>query len=173
MEQIYTLSEMGTAFLGVAKSTGNAVSGTAMRFKMVSPLAKARRIANDLSQPLKEVISSMLFIEGVKLDSKDINIAWRDSLPKDPRELAELTKCEAGSTAVKPLINAVMDNYNMDEATAESYVRKILEEQQTFADLKRSGNNSDDDTQNNRTKGSVLNPANDQNKGGADNPLKQ
>lgn len=173
MEQIYTLSEMGTAFLGVAKSTGNAVSGTAMRFKMVSPLAKARRIANDLSQPLKEVISSMLFIEGVKLDSKDINVAWRDSLPKDPRELAELTKCEAGSTAVKPLINAVMDNYGMDEATAESYVQKILEEQQTFADLKRSGNNSDDDTQNNRTKGSVLDPANDQNKGGADNPLKQ
>ena len=173
MEQIYTLSEMGTAFLGVAKSTGNAVSGTAMRFKMISPLAKARRIANDLSQPLKEVISSMLFIEGTKLDSKDINIAWRDSLPKDPRELAELTKCEAGSTAVKPLINAIMDNYGIDEATAEQYVQTILEEQQTFAELKRSGNNSDDDTQNNRTKGSTLNPANDQNKGGADNPLKK
>lgn len=173
MEQMYTLSEMGTAFLGVAKSTGNAISGTAMRFKMISPLSKARRIANDLSQPLREVISSMLFIEGTKIDSKDLNIAWRDSLPKDPRELAELTKCESGSTAIKPLINAIMDNYGIDEATAEEYVQKILEEQKVFVELRRSGNQSNDDTQNNRTKGSIMNPANDQNKGGADNPLKQ
>ena len=172
-EQIYILSEMGTTFLGAAKSTGNAVSGTAMRFKMISPLEKARRIQNDLSQPVKEIISSMLCIEKIMVDPKDINIAWKDSLPKDPRELAELAKCEAGSTAVKPLLQAIMDNYGIDEATAEEYVQKILEEQQTFADLRRSGNNSDDDTQNNRTKGSTMNPANDQNKGGADNPLKK
>ena len=172
-EQIYTLSEMGTAFLGVAKSTGNAVSGTAMRFKMISPLEKARRISNDLTQPIKQIISSMLSIEKIEVAARDINIAWKDSLPKDPRELAELTKTEAGSTAVKPLLQAIMDNYGIDEATAESYVQKILEEQQTFATLKRSGNNSDDDTQNNKTKGSIMNPANDQNKNGADNPLKK
>lgn len=126
-KQIYILSEMGEAFLGAPEGAGNVVSGTAMRFKMISPLEKARRITNELTEPLKEVISTMLSIEKIQLDAKDINIAWRDSLPKDPKEVAELTRIEAGSVAVKPLLHAIMDNYDLDQESAEQYVEGILE----------------------------------------------
>lgn len=173
-EQIYILSEMGAAFLGASSSTGNVVSGTAMRFKMISPLEKARRITNDLTQPLKEIISSMLSIEKVKCEAKDINVAWKDSLPKDPRELVELTKLESGTVAIKPLLHALMDNFGIDEDTAKSYIDGILKEQEQFSavnatntiDGKSHGAGAKADP---REKGSKMNPTDDQNIGGAEN----
>lgn len=171
-KQIYILSEMGEAFLGAPGGTGNVVSGTAMRFKMISPLAKARRITNDLAGPLQEIVSALLSIEGVKIDALNINIAWKDSLPKDPRELAELTRLEAGSVAVKPLKNALIDNYELDKETAESYVETILEflERQhaeaadpaTGEDGRSHGPTAGVDT---RKKGSAMDPASSENRG--------
>ena len=50
VNQLYILSEMGAAILGGGDGSGTAISGTAMRFKMVNPLAKARRIANSMTR---------------------------------------------------------------------------------------------------------------------------
>ena len=138
-EQIYILSEMGSAFIGAAGSTGNVVSGTAMRFKMVSPLEKARRIANDLTQPFKEIVSSMLSLDGVTLDAKDINITWKDSLPKDPKELVELSKAESGSTVIKPLVKVLQDNFGLDEATANKWIEEALNEKEKFQKVEGQG----------------------------------
>ena len=154
MEQIYILSEMGPAFIG-AGNTGNVVSGTAMRYKMISPLEKARRIQNDLTEPLKELFASILTIDGVKSSPEDINIAWKDPLPKDPREVAELTKVEAGTAAVKPLKHAIMDNYDVDESTAEEYIEEIYETLEKMS--KVSGSLKDAETDDNRTSGNSLN----------------
>lgn len=138
-EQIYILSEMGSAFIGAAGSTGNVVSGTAMRFKMVSPLEKARRIANDLTQPFKEIVSSMLTIDGKTLDPKDINITWKDSLPKDPKEMVELSKAESGETAIKPLVKVLRDNFGLDEDTAKDWIAEILKEKEQFRAVEGQG----------------------------------
>ena len=132
-KQIYILSEMGEAFLGAPEGSSNVVSGTAMRFKMISPLEKARRIANDLTEPLKEVISTLMMLSGKTIDAADISIAWKDSLPKDPRDVAELARVEAGTTAVKPLIHAIMDNYDMDKKSAQHYVENILKDMEKFS----------------------------------------
>lgn len=59
INQLYILSEMGAALLGGADGSTTAISGTAMRFKMVNPLAKARRIANSLTLPVRRLISSL------------------------------------------------------------------------------------------------------------------
>lgn len=138
-EQIYILSEMGSAFIGAAGSTGNVVSGTAMRFKMVSPLEKARRIANDLTEPFKEIVSSMLAVDNEELNAKDINITWKDSLPKDPKELVELSKAESGSTVIKPLIKVLQDNFGLDEATAQKWISDALAEKAEFKKVETSG----------------------------------
>ena len=175
-KQIYTLSEMGEAFISAPSGTGNVVSGTAMRFKMISPLEKARRIQSALTEPLKEIMSSLLSIENVDLPEKEINITWKDSLPKDPRETAELTKVEAGSVAVKPLVHAIMDNYDLDLETAEHYVEEIKKFQ---ADMKAVTDNSNIDPAtgkdgrshpananvDSRKMGSQLNPASEAQRG--------
>lgn len=173
-EQIYILSEMGEAFLGAPGGTGNVVSGTAMRFKMISPLEKARRIANDLTEPLKKIVSTLLFIEGIALSPIDINVAWRDSLPKDPREVAELARLESGAPAIKPLDHAIMDNYDLDKDTAEHYIEAIQRYLKIFK--KQESNDSLEVKEDGRShgatgsidirkKGSIMQPASSENRG--------
>ena len=59
VNQMYILSEMGAAILGGQDGSSQAISGTAMRFKMVNPLAKARRIANSMTLPVRKLFSSL------------------------------------------------------------------------------------------------------------------
>lgn len=136
LTQIYILSEMGEAFLGNTQGAGQAVSGTAMRYKMASPLEKARRVANSFTLPLKKLMSSLVYIEtGTKMRYQDINIIWEDSLPKDPREVAELTRLQTGAPQVLPLKHALMENYDMDTVDAEHYIEEIHKDQEAWAAL--------------------------------------
>lgn len=175
-EQIYILSEMGEAFLGVPKGSSNVVSGTAMRFKLISPLEKARRIENEVAEPLKKIISTLLYIDDkIIVDAKDINIAWRDSLPKDPKEVAELAKSESGVVAIKPLLNSIMDNYELDEQTAQQYVDGIMADQKAFSEITNPNINpaTGEDGRSHpasgkidpRKNGSQLNPSSSENRG--------
>lgn len=178
-KQIYILSEMGEAFLGTSGGTGNVVSGTAMRFKMISPLEKARRITNDITEPFKEIISTLMFLSGTEIDVSALNVAWKDSLPKDPREVAELARLEAGSPAVKPLVHAIMDNYDVDKKTAEHYVTKVMEDLKKFSEAQVKNNQANTDPATGedgrshgatgsidiRKKGSPTDPASSENRG--------
>lgn len=168
-KQIYVLSEMGEAFLGTADGGGNVVSGTAMRFKMLSPLEKARRVENRLTEPVKDIMSTLMFLAGEEIVSSDINIAWRDSLPKDPSETANLTRLESGAPAVKPLFHALMDNYELDKETAQHYVENILVEQEKFRLSKNDPVNPQDGRSKTpekvdvREKNSMMDPASSEN----------
>lgn len=59
VNKLYILSEMGAALLGGQDGSSIAVSGTAMRFKMVNPLAKARRIANSMTRSVRMLFSEL------------------------------------------------------------------------------------------------------------------
>ena len=167
---------MGPAFIGASNSTGNVVSGTAMRYKMISPLEKARRIQNDLTEPLREVISSILSIEKLNIPAIELDIVWKDPLPKDPREIAELTRVETGSAAVKPLLHSIMDNYGIDKETAEHYIEEIYKQMEIMKkfngtnynndqnNLKPDGRSEDKNLSDLRAKGSNNDPASDTNK---------
>lgn len=135
--QIYIMSEMGEAFLGNTQGAGQAVSGTAMRYKMVSPLEKARRVYNSFTLPLKKLMSCLIYIDtGEKMRYQDINIIWEDSLPKDPREVAELTRLQTGAPQILPLKHALMENYSMDTVDAEHFIEEIRKDQEAWASLR-------------------------------------
>ena len=83
INQLYILSEMGAALLGSQEGSSQAISGTAMRFKMVNPLAKVRRIANSLTRPVRQlfsVLSNTAEVDDSEFESPD-NTA---QAPKDP-----------------------------------------------------------------------------------------
>lgn len=132
LNQLYVISEMGAAFLGTSDSTGQAISGTAMRFKMASPLIKARRVKNSLTLPLKRLITGLGEIDGQPMKFQDITIQWDDSLPKDPREQVELIRLETGLTQIMPLRKALMDEYDMKAEDADKLIKEILKEQELF-----------------------------------------
>lgn len=126
INQLYILSEMGAALLGSQQGSSQAVSGTAMRFKMVNPLAKARRVANALTRPVRSLFSTLL----PEIERKNISVFWSDGLPEDPRENVELIKLATGVTQMIPLEIAITEYFNRSPEEARSWIKKIAKEQE-------------------------------------------
>lgn len=125
INQLYIISEMGAALLGSTEGSGQAVSGTAMRFKMVNPLAKARRISNSLTNTVKKLFS--MLSEGT-IESGNISVEWEDGLPDDPRENIENAKLATGATKLMPLEDAIMEYFNRSNGEAKTWIQKIRTE---------------------------------------------
>ena len=120
INQLYILSELGAALIGATDSVGGAISGTAMRFKLVNPLAKARRTANALTLGVRKLFGLM---SGV--DYKNISVFWEDGLPDDPRENVETAVLASGSSSVMPLKQAIMEYFNRTSTEADEWVEAI------------------------------------------------
>lgn len=140
INQLYILSEMGAALLGSTDGGSQAISGTAMRFKMVNPLAKARRISNSLTLPVKRLFECL---SRGAIASSTISIGWKDGLPDDPRENIEIAKLATGATQMMPLEDAIREYLNRSEEEALLWIDKIDAEKQKAAERMLSNQNSD------------------------------
>lgn len=126
INQLYILSEMGAALLGGQDGSSQAISGTAMRFKMVNPLAKARRIANALTRPVRQLFASL----SKQLQYENISVLWSDGLPDDPRENIENAKLASGATQMMPLEKAIMEYFSRSNDEAKQWIQMILDERE-------------------------------------------
>lgn len=129
INQLYILSEMGAALLGGQDGSGQAISGTAMRFKMVNPLAKARRIANSLTRPVRQLFASMSITADEQIDYNSISVFWADGLPDDPRENVEICKLATGATKMMPLEKGIMEYFGRSNEEALEWIDMIKGEQ--------------------------------------------
>ena len=161
INQLYILSEMGAALLGGQDGSSQAISGTAMRFKMVNPLAKVRRIANSLTRPVRQlfsVLSATAEVDESEFESPEsvpqangvvaqpkaltlpipyrkISVFWADGLPDDPRENIEICKLATGATKMMPLEKGIMEYFGRSNEEALQWIeliRRESEEAQTF-----------------------------------------
>lgn len=158
INQLYILSEMGAALLGGQDGSSQAISGTAMRFKMVNPLAKVRRIANSLSLPVRKLFSVLSKTAEVDEDEfkipvsvpqaegegaqpkpeekplvlpipyRRISIFWEDGLPDDPRENIESCKLATGATKMMPLEKGIMEFFGRSNEEALQWIELIRQE---------------------------------------------
>lgn len=120
INQLYILSEMGSALLGSFDGGSNVISGTAMRFKMVNPLSKARRVANSMTYSVRKLFESL---SGV--DANEISVSWYDGLPDDPREAIENAKLASGQTQLMPLEYAIMEFFSKSNEEAKTWMSMI------------------------------------------------
>lgn len=151
INQLYILSEMGAAILGGQDGSSQAISGTAMRFKMVNPLAKARRIANSLTRPVRMLFANLSTSAEVEEQSKPvtpdgvaasvqltplvlpipfrkISVFWADGLPDDPRENVEICKLATGETKMMPLVQGIMEYFGRTNEEALQWVEQLREQ---------------------------------------------
>lgn len=144
VDQLYILSEMGSALAGARDSTFQAVSGAAMRAKMVTPLAKARRISNSLTIHVKKLLS-ILSSKGYPQAFKpnEISVVWSDGLPNDPRELLELAKLACGENTIMPIKEAIMRYLDITNKEAEQWIKSI--DDRALEQLEREQANLDAD----------------------------
>lgn len=126
INQLYVLSEMGAALLGANDGGSQAVSGNALRLKMVNPLAKVRRISNNLTKPVT-ILFADISERGYDevLDRKNISVVWKDGLPNDPREQAELIKLLTGEAKIMPLVKALEQHLNLSHEEALKWVEML------------------------------------------------
>jgi hypothetical protein len=126
-QQLYILTEMGSALLGAGGAeSGQAISGTAMRFKLANPLAKARRISNLLTLPARSLFSIC-----TKIDKKDIAIVWQDGLPDDPKETMDMLKVATGQTQMMPLKVGIEEILKRTPEEADLWIAEIEKNKQT------------------------------------------
>lgn len=188
VNQLYILSEMGAALLGGQDGSSQAISGTAMRFKMVNPLAKVRRIANSLTRPVRQlfsVLSNTAEVDESEFESPEssplvlpipyrkISVFWADGLPDDPRENIENCKLATGATKMMPLEKGIMEYFGRSNEEALQWISSIRKETEESMLSQETPSDDDDDDDDDPNKpgpqdGTGVNP----NKKGSDTGLK-
>lgn len=153
INQLYILSELGAALTGGTGESANAVSGSAMRFKLVNPIAKARRVSNSLTQPMKRLISligsNMPDIdpetgepgsgEDTQLPFGHITINWQDGLPNDPSEELAMCKLASGEAKMMPLEDALVQFMGKTRSTAQALADKVREQNLVAEEINKPG----------------------------------
>lgn len=123
MEQLYTLSEMGQAFMQ-SGGGGEANSGTALKLRMVSPRIKAARLASINQAAIKKVITLLAKINGIPLDYDGLTIHWSDGLPNDEVEQIQTLTTATGG---KPVMSqyAAMKRLGLTDTEVESELEQL------------------------------------------------
>jgi len=127
LSQLYTLSEMGTAFME-GGDAGATSSGTALRLRLVSPRIKAQRIAEINTDTVKSIIVTLCAANGLVIDPDRLSVRWNDGLPDDPIEDAQRLQVETAGKQFKSVLSAIKERGMNDEQAEEEYER-IREEQ--------------------------------------------
>jgi hypothetical protein len=132
---LHAISEMGGQILGDTNQDSGVLSGTALRFKMISPLAKVKRIAMRFKPALERaiVLCSQLGGEGiVDLSKTPISINFLDGLPNDPLEEANIMQIRSGNKQTRSIQSLIQDFDGLSPDDADTELEQIKEEETAF-----------------------------------------
>ena len=128
--QMYTLSEMGAAFLeGAGKGEVN--SGRALRLRMTSPLIKAQRLVGINDQSVKKIVRNVALSMGINIDIKDIATQWNDGIPDDKIDECDIYERATGGKPFMSQMTAIKLFNNLDDAAADEELAAIEGEHNT------------------------------------------
>lgn len=129
VNQLYTISEMGSAIFGdLTSKTGQVPSGSALRRLLMSPLAKARRIANSFDIPIKQLVVAAAKVLGAELKPSELSITWQDGLPDDPAEEVTIMSTRTAGKQTLSQYTALRRLDKMSDEDAESEMQQIADE---------------------------------------------
>ena len=140
LNQLYVLSEMGATLLGGEDKGGSNASGRALKFKMISPLAKAKRIIMMIDPTIKNTIKLLTQLGGENINdltNEKITIKWQDGLPNDAFEEAEIIEKRKNSGTLSTR-QALIEYDQMSEEDAEEEVQRILDEESQMNPLSQA-----------------------------------
>lgn len=126
------ISEMGSAIFDFDNKLGTAASGTALRRMLINPLAKTKRVRNNLDKALKKAIKlcSQLGGEGITdLSKEKINIFWKDGLPDDDKEAAEIMNIRTGGKSTLSQYSAIKRLDNLSDEDTQAELDAILDDE--------------------------------------------
>jgi len=123
------ISEMGTAIFDTNFAARTNLSGKALRFLYVNVLSKVSRVRKTFDKGFKKTIALIIEGEDGKIETKDISISWKDGLPNDPFEKAEIGKIRLGDRASDTLISQIREQDGLERQEAEEKAAAIQAEE--------------------------------------------
>ncbi|MPW25959.1 phage portal protein [Alkalibaculum sp. M08DMB] len=136
LDQLYTLSEMGQAFME-GGGGGEASSGTALKLRMVSPRIKAGRIASINAATVKQIISMLAQVNGIAIDYNGLFITWNDGLPDDEVEETNRLVTATGGKAIMSQYSA-LKSMGLTDDQVEAEMEQMEEERASSMPLQLS-----------------------------------
>jgi hypothetical protein len=131
INSLHAISEAGSHLLGDKSESGGVLSGTALKLKLVSPLAKAKRMAMRFKPALEKAIVLCSQLGGKDIiPLQDVSITFMDGLPSDPKEEAEIMATRTGNKPTMSVKRAVQTFDQMNEEDAENELKQIQEEEE-------------------------------------------
>ncbi len=132
LSQLYILSETSAACFGDLKQ-GLAESGAALKRLMMAPLAKTQRIRMRLDPALKKALKlCSQFNAATDLSKVPLNIFWKEGLPRDDKEDAEIMAIRTGATGGDRTISrrtAIKRLDNMTDSEVDEEMDRIAEDE--------------------------------------------
>lgn len=132
IKQLAVLSELGLSVMGLDES-GQAQSGLAMEYKLMSPLSKAKRLTRLLNNSLAKEIRLLAELDGHKID--DIQITWYDALPADEMADAEYVANRINNRTMSIVDGIKYLDENITDEEAETKAEEIRTENATTVDF--------------------------------------
>ncbi|MNV75235.1 Phage portal protein, SPP1 Gp6-like [compost metagenome] len=102
-------------------------------------LAKVNRIRSHVDRALRDAIWTAMQLENYANTGVDgfvpyepvyPRINWRDGIPQDPKEAAEVANIRTGGKPTSSVIDAIKELDGVDDATAEERIKRIDEDEQ-------------------------------------------
>ena len=123
---LYMLSETGSTLLDNSLHGTRAESGTALRMRMMSPLAKVNRIRACFDPVLRNAVAEAAGVGwGAEMEPHQVSIIWEDGLPDDPRESAQIMNIRTAGQPTLSSRRAIMRLDGVDEVMADGIISEI------------------------------------------------
>ena len=121
-EQLYKISEMGPIYEAAGKNIN--IAFETMKATFTKPLSKVRRITNDITDELKQIISMIAELQGEQINPEDISITWFDGLPNDEKQEIEKAALKITNDLSTPEQENV-DRFGLTEKQAQEIAEKV------------------------------------------------
>ncbi|MFD1267575.1 portal protein [Paenibacillus motobuensis] len=137
---VYQMSETPQWLFGTTLANDKGGTGTshtdsgAIKARFMPILAKVKRIRAHVDRALRDAIWTAMQLENyankgvagfVPYDPIYPHINWRDGIPQDPKEAAEVASIRTGGKPTQAVSDAIKELDGVDDATAEERIRRI------------------------------------------------
>jgi hypothetical protein len=145
---VYQMSEtpqwlFGTTLANDKGGTGTShTDGGAIKARFMPILAKVNRIRAHVDRAFRDAIWTAIQLENyanLEVDGFEPyepiypRINWRDGIPQDPKEAAEVASIRTGGKPTASVLDAIKELDGVDDATAEDRIKRIDADEERVA----------------------------------------
>ena len=131
-EFAFMFSETSPDAFGIGRDGGRAESGRALKFRLLRLLAKINRKKLYFDPALKNVLYAAMYMENVWArgpDPVDVRVEWKDGLPADSLENAQVEQIRTGSKATTSVRSAVRRQDGIDGSQLDEELEEIARDE--------------------------------------------